>query len=244
MKKLLLLFVLISSLTLTAQESVLLRLNYQKGDSYTMNVEQSQNMGAQGGVNMKISMDMDVVNVSKDTLIANSKIKTIVMDMLQGGMSMSYDSTVKEEDLDEVGKMMKNQFAPMMKATVITKTTTRGEVTNVQVEPITPGMDQFLQQSGGIKYPKEKVSVGSTWSTDLEQNGLKISTIYKVSKIEDGKLHLNISGAVSGLGTGKLSGNSIIEIATGVQEEATSEILLDAGGVNMKITSKVITQKK
>ncbi|MFT5959265.1 MAG: hypothetical protein ACI8VJ_001021, partial [Polaribacter sp.] len=58
MKKLLFLFVLATTLNGTSQESVLLRANYNKGDVLEVKLVQSQNMGAQGGVDMKMSMDM------------------------------------------------------------------------------------------------------------------------------------------------------------------------------------------
>ena len=64
MKKLLFLFVLVTALSVTSQESVLLRANYKKGDVLEVKMEQSQNMGAKGGVDMKMSMDMIVT--SKD----------------------------------------------------------------------------------------------------------------------------------------------------------------------------------
>ena len=85
-------------------------------------------MGAKGGVDMKISMDMIVTSKEGDMLSTESKIKSINMNMLQGGMAMSYDSSMKEEDLDEMGKMMKQQFDPMMKSTITSKVNIKGEI--------------------------------------------------------------------------------------------------------------------
>jgi hypothetical protein len=107
MKKLLFLFVFATALNLTSQESILLRANYKKGDVLEVKMEQSQNMGAKGGLDMKMSMDMIVTSKDGDMLTTESRIKWINMNMLQGGMAMSYDSSMKEEDLDQTGKMMK-----------------------------------------------------------------------------------------------------------------------------------------
>lgn len=95
MKKLLFLFVLVTAINVTSQESVLLRANYKKGDVLEVKMEQSQNMGAKGGVDMKMSMDMIVTSKDGDMLTTESKIKSINMNMLQGGMAMSYDSSMK-----------------------------------------------------------------------------------------------------------------------------------------------------
>ena len=46
MKKIILLALAIATFTASAQESVLLRLNYNKGDNYLTTVELKQNMGS------------------------------------------------------------------------------------------------------------------------------------------------------------------------------------------------------
>lgn len=243
MKKLLVLFLLATTFNVAAQKSVLLRANYNIGDKYLVNVDQSQNMGAQGGLDMKIVMDMSILNKEQDTLTAQTKIKSIVMNMLQGGQVMSFDSSTKDEDLDEIGKMMKQQFAPMMQANIITKMNTRGEILNVDVQPMTPGMEQFTKQSGSINYPEEKISVGYSWTEDDTQNGMKIATVYKVSKIENGNVYLDVTGTVSGLGTGTVKGNTVIDIETGMQSKANVEIVIDMNGSEMKISTKSTTTK-
>lgn len=243
MKKLLLLFVFATSLSAFCQDSVLLRANYNVGDEFLIDLEQSQNMGAAGGVDMKIKMNMSITEKEGDNFTAESKISTIKMNMLQAGMMMDFDSTKKEEDLDETGKMLKQQFDPMMKALIITKMTNRGEPLDTKVEPMTPGMEDFAKQSGGIEYPKEKVSVGSSWSKEANQQGMKIVTKYTVSKISDGKVYLDVTGDVSGMGAGKVTGTIVIDAATGLQDSANTEVKVSANGAEVTITAKVKTTK-
>jgi hypothetical protein len=69
--------------------------------------EQSYNMSAKGGLDIKMSMEIIVTSKHGDIITSKSKIKSINMNMLQGGMDMSCDSSMKEEDLDRMGKMMK-----------------------------------------------------------------------------------------------------------------------------------------
>ena len=243
MKKLLFLFVLVTAINATSQESVLLRANYKKGDVLEVKMEQSQNMGAKGGVDMKMSMDMVVTSKDGDMLTTESKIKSINMNMLQGGMAMSYDSSMKEEDLDEMGKMMKQQFDPMMKSTIIAKVNSQGEILETKVEPSNPAMDQIIAQAKGVIYPNEEVLVGTSWSDVTSQQGMSVTSIYTVSKIENGKVYINITGAVTGMGEGDIKGDLVVDIETGIQDSASSEMAVNAGGMDMKISTKTTTTK-
>ena len=243
MKKLLFLFVLVTAINATSQESVLLRANYKKGDVLEVKMEQSQNMGAKGGVDMKMSMDMIVTSKDGDMLTTESKIKSINMNMLQGGMAMSYDSSMKVEDLDEMGKMMKQQFDPMMKSTIIAKVNSQGEILETKVEPSNPAMDQIIAQAKGVIYPNEEVLVGTSWSDVTSQQGMSVTSIYTVSKIENGKVYINITGAVTGMGEGDIKGDLVVDIETGIQDSASSEMAVNAGGMDMKISTKTTTTK-
>ena len=243
MKKLLFLFLLVTAINATSQESVLLRANYKKGDVLEVKMEQSQNMGAKGGVDMKMSMDMIVTSKDGDMLTTESKIKSINMNMLQGGMAMSYDSSMKDDDLDEMGKMMKQQFDPMMKSTIIAKVNSQGEILETKVEPSNPAMDQIIAQAKGVIYPNEEVLVGTSWSDVTSQQGMSVTSIYTVSKIENGKVYINITGAVTGMGEGDIKGDLVVDIETGIQDSASSEMAVNAGGMDMKISTKTTTTK-
>ena len=244
MKKLLFLFVLVTALSVTSQESVLLRANYKKGDVLEVKMEQSQNMGAKGGVDMKMSMDMIVTSKDGDIITTESKIKSINMNMLQGGIAMSYDSAMKEEDLDEIGKMMKQQFDPMMKSTIISKVNIQGEILEAKVEPSNPAMDQQLtKQAKVVKYPSEEVSVGTSWSDVTSQQGMNVTSIFTVSKIENGKVYINITGSVTGMGEGDVKGDLVVDIETGIQDSASSEMAINAGGIDMKFSTTTTMSK-
>ena len=97
MKKLLFLFVFSTTFMVVAQESVLLRLNYEVGDVLLVEQNVSQNMGAQGGMDMKIEMDMTITGKVQEVFSTESKIKAVNMNMLQGGMVMSFDSSKDAE---------------------------------------------------------------------------------------------------------------------------------------------------
>lgn len=244
MKKLLLLFVFSIAFNSVAQESVLLRANYKKGETYLVNLDQSQSMGAQGGIDMKMTMSMEVTAASDEKITTSSNIKSINMNMLQGGNVMTYDSSTKEEDLDEMGKMMSQQFKPMMQAKIISTLTSRGKILETKVDPSNPMMDQFTKQTKGVTYPEEKVSVGSSWEDEVNEQGMTVKTVYTVSKIAAGKVYIDVSGTISGMGTGDVKGKLIVNADSGVQETLNLIMNMNAGGMEMKITTKSTTTKK
>lgn len=235
------LFVLVTVAT-SAQKSVLLRANYNQDNSYVITIEQQQNMGLQGGFNMSITMQMNVIDVSNTEIKTASKIETIKMDMLQAGQEFKYDSTKSDEELDAMGKALKAQFDPMMKSSILSTLNKRGKLLSIKSEPANANMDQFSNQSS-IEYPEEKVSVGSIWSSEDENMGMKMKTLYTVTKIENGIVYADISGSVSGMGEGTIKGKTEIDIKTGIQKMLENEVNIKAMGQDMKVTSKIYTRK-
>ena len=104
-------------------------------------------------------------------------------------------------------------------------------------------MDQFTKQAKGIKYPKEKGAVGSSWEDATNQQGMEVKTIYTVSKIENGKVYIDVSGTVSGIGEGDVRGELIVDIEMGIQDIANIEMSLKANGMEMNIVTKSRTTK-
>ena len=244
MKKVLIALLVITSITTTAQESVLLRLNYTKGDSFLVTTESNQNMGSQGGMNMKMTMGMIVDDVVEDNIKTESQITSIVMDMMQGGMTMSYDSNKNDEELDQMGQMLKSQFAPMMESVIYNTLDSQGNVIDTKLDPAIPGMEQMTNRAmNTINYPKEKVSVGSSWTSENEIQGMKMTTKYTVSSIADGFVTLDLSGDMSGVGTGTIKGKSTVEISSGMSINSEIEITIATQGMNITGTTKTTVSK-
>ena len=243
MKKGILLTLLMMAFAATAQESVLLRLNYNKGDNYVTSIELKQSMGAQGGMSMTMFMNSNVSSVNDQSIMLESKVESVVMNMNQGGMVMDYDSNKSIEELDQMGQMMKSQFDPILKATIYNSVDRYGNVLEVKVEPSLPGMEQFTGSQNAINFPEEEVSIGSSWESESENQGMKIVTKYTVANINDGMISLDIAGDVSGIGTGTLIGKSTVEISSGVQTNATIEMNLSAQGIEMNLIT-TSTMKK
>lgn len=244
MKKVLIALLVITTLSATAQESVLLRLNYTKGDSFLVTTESNQSMGAQGGMNMKMTMGMIVADVEEEIIKTESQITSIVMNMMQGGMTMNYDSNKSDEELDQMGQMLKSQFAPMMEAVIYNTLDLQGNMIDTKLDPAIPGMEQITNRSmNTINYPKEKVSVGSSWTSENENQGMKMTTKYTVSSIADGLVTLDVSGDMSGAGTGTIKGKSTVEISSGISNNSEIEITIATQGMNITATTKITVSK-
>ena len=245
MKKVLILFVMAIAMNVAAQESVLLRLNYTKGDSFLVTTESNQSMGSQGGMNMKMTMGMIVADVAEENIKTESQITSIVMDMMQGGMTMNYDSNKCDEELDQMGQMLKSQFAPMMEAVIYNTLDLQGNMIDTKLDPAIPGMEQITNRSmNAINYPKEKVSVGSSWSSESENQGMNMTTKYTVSSIADGFVTLDVSGDMSGAaGTGTIKGKTTIDISTGISNNSEIEMTIATQGMNITGTTKVTVSK-
>ena len=209
-----------------------------------MTVESKQGMGAQGGVNMKMNMGMIVSEVSGDNVKTESKILSVVLDMMQGGMAMSYDSNKKDEELDQMGQMLKSQFDPMMNSIIYNSYDKLGNITETKVEPSVPGMNQLTEASGSVIYPNEKISVGSSWSSNKDNQGMKTTTTYTVSQIKDGIVYLDITGNVSGAAaSGSVKGSSEIEVSTGLAKKTSIEVAISNQGMDITINSNITMTK-
>jgi hypothetical protein len=240
MKKIFTLLTIAITLTISAQESTLLRLNYNVGDQYlvSMNVSQGEMM------RMIFEMNMDIKEIQDTIYNVEMGIKRINMKMSQGGMKMAYDSNLGDDVLDDMGKMMKTQFEPMLAAKIFTKISQRAESLETTVEPNIPGMDQFTNNSGTVVYPKEAVKVGDSWTAKKTEKGIEMKFNYTVKSIEKSIVNVEISGIISQQAEGTISGVMEIERATGNVNSTSIDMIMNVSGqemlVNIGMTSKKI----
>ena len=242
MKKLILLLFVVSANISLAQETALLRLNYEKGASYDVTMNMSQDMGAIMSMGMGITINLKITEVYKDTYDSEMKFTKMTMDMLQGGNAMSFDSTKSEEDLDAGGKQMKTQMQPMLDALMYAKGNNLGEIIEIKIEPNVMGMEDIAKQSSSVVYPKEAVKVGDNWSMTKEEKGMKMDFVYTVKTILDDNVILDITGEISGMATGKITGDMQIDRASGVPLDSNINMVMNVSGQEMisKVTMKTI----
>ena len=241
MKKLFILFLVVSSTISVAQESVVLRVKQKKGDKFLMKMNQTMTSTAMMMTNNMV-MTMEVLDSEKDIFTSEIKITKVAMDMMQGTMQMSYDSSKENDDLDEMGQMLKTQIDPLLKVVISTKTNKFGEVLEVVVEPAIQGTEQFKNQNN-VSFPKEPLKVGDTWTNDNEAQGMKTTIEYKVIKITKDSVSLTANGTISGAGTGTLKGTFEIDRNTGLTLKSVIDSDINAQGQSMKVGAEITMEK-
>ena len=239
MKKIFTLLTIALTLTISAQKSTLLRLNYNVGDQYlvSMNVSQGEMM------DMNFEMKMDIKEIIDTIYNVEMGIEGIKMKMSQGGMEMSYDSSSSDDELDDMGKMMKTQFEPLLAAKIFTKMSHRAESLETIVEPEMPGMDQFTNSAGTVVYPKEAVKVGDTWTAEKTEKGMEMKFNYTVKSIDKSVVNVEISGTISELADGTISGVMEIEKETGNVNSTSMDMNMNISGQEMVMTIGMTSKK-
>jgi FKBP-type peptidyl-prolyl cis-trans isomerase 2 len=243
MKKLFILFLVISANLSLAQDAVLLRVKYEEGATYNVAMKMSQEMGAMMSMGMTIDMDLKVTSVQEETYDSEMKFTKMTMDMLQAGNAISYDSSKSDDELDEGGKMMKTQMGPMLEAVIYAKGNHLGEIIEAKVEPNVIGMEDIAQQSSNIVYPTEAVKVGSTWTNSKDEKGMIMEYIYTVKSISEDKIVLDLTGEVSGMAVGKITGTMDIERSSGIPVNSLIDMNLSVSGQDMKSTVTMVMTK-
>ncbi|MBL4569295.1 MAG: hypothetical protein JKY69_06540 [Flavobacteriaceae bacterium] len=244
MKKFFTLLLLAVTLVSTAQETTLLRLNYTKGDSYTMSMNMVQNVDGAPVMTMSMDMTIDIIDVTGDEYTSEMKFAKMKMDMFGGGMNVSFDSTKSDDELDAIGKMMKAQMGPMLKIVISTKGNNLGDILEMKIEPNIPGAADMANQKNNVVYPKHAVKVGDSWDIEREEKGMKMNFIYTVKSIEKKTVDLSVSGKISGLADGTISGTMNIERATGIPLKTVlnMDMTIQEQQMNSKIVA-VMTKK-
>jgi len=244
MKKILPIILIVTSLSLSAQDSVLLRLNYTQGDSYLVDTEIKTDMGRLGCMNMKVSWKKDVSEVSAEGVKLESKVVSIIVDMKQDGkITMNYDSSQKDEELDEMGQMLKSKFDPMMNAIFHTSLDNLGNVIETRTVPDIPGIEELLSNVNTVILPEEKVSVGTTWTSEVKKQGIIMSIKYTVSNIVNGNVTLDISGNAKGVESGSIKGKETIEIGDGISKNSMAEMTIVCEEMTIHITVNSLVTK-
>lgn len=233
MKNMLLLFLATFVLATTAQEKVTLRYNFKEGDVYEIKMTMKQEVGSFMAQTTEIIMTQKTVSASDDLITVESSIDKMKMDIIQGTNAVSYDSSKSDDELDETGKMMKEQVGPFLTVTMTSKMNGLGEIKDVVVEPKIPGVEEMTKQTSSIIYPKEALQVGNNWEMTNSEGGMEFKMIYTVKEITSDNVQLVISGNVTGAASGSINGKMTIERDSGVPASSEIEMLMDIQGQQM-----------
>jgi hypothetical protein len=191
-----------------------------------------------------MDMEMEVTAAENENYDTKTKFTNMSMEVLQGGNLMTFDSSKSDDELDAAGKMMKSQMGPMLEAVIYSKVTTLGKASVVSIEPMIPGVEDIASQSSSVVYPKEAVKLGSTWTMSKEEKGMKMDFLYTVQSISKENVLVDVSGEVSGMGSGKISGNVTIDRVSGIPMKSLVEMNLSVAEQKFKMKATTETAKK
>lgn len=242
-KSILTTLVLVFTLASFAQESVLLRLNYKKGDSYLLKMDMKQDMGIMK-MDMKMHLKTDVITVNNGAFNTKNQFVKIAMDMEAQGQEIHYDSDAKEEEMDDLAKGMHAEMKPLKETIILITYDALGNVTESKIEEGKSNIEAFKENMTSFVLPKQEVSVGSTWNNEkTSTKGVKMEYIYKVTAIKEKEVLLDVSGKISELATGNITGTAVLDRETGTLSNMELKLNMEMMGMSVKSEITTIVEK-
>lgn len=242
MKKNITIALLFLSLGIFAQETVTLRLKYEKGDAYLMKMETNQNMGM-GDMKLTFDLNIDVKDVKDDVYSTEMSVKRVKAKMNQMGMDISYDSNDKEEDMSMMAKMMHGKMKGILDILIATETNDLAKVIAAKVVKGKGDADMITKNSNTVVYPKEPISKGYKWSQTITNSNIKMTYNYVVNSITSDSVLLDVDGVMSEGTTGTMKGTMKINKQTGIPTKSNMTINLDIKGQEFKSDVIITTTK-
>ena len=242
-----------------SNDSVVLRINVKKGQSFTVKgkINQLMNINAQGmnmsvpqTIEMRQSLSIDEVNGEQIT--TSSSVDAFKLTMTQMGMKLTYDSEHPENNspmlagqTDELDKNIGKKFTTIYN--------NRGEL--LQSEEIT---SNFNYQTGVIiPFPEEPVHVGSQWTQDTTMSinniDMKAVNTYTVSEITKKTVTLTQTTTMKGDSKSmamdmsmSAEGTIIIDRATGIVTKTSCKMncsmTIEEQGMKIPMTMSMTTE--
>ncbi len=243
MKKFCLVLSILFTIHSFAQEKVLLRLKFDKGDTYTSNIKTYQKIGDKAETNMVMFFIMEVLGVENGVYDIKATFPQIIMDVTAEGKTVHYDSRQNEAEMDEMAKSMHDRMKSVTETTINLKINERGETLSAKVFG---EEEEFNYQDTGnsITYPLEEVSIGSTWKETKGTAGLDVNYEYEVTSIDSDKVGIKLTGTMAGLEGTSLNGSGFVNRANGSLESFTMDMVMDMFGQKMETKVNAITEKK
>lgn len=246
MKKFLILFLVAISVGVIAQESVLLRLKYNKGDQYVMDMKMKQTMSVGVETTTTMQIKNTVIDVKNQQFIVDQQTGKTTVDANYMGKILHYDSTMKAEEMDEQLKAIDAQMKPFLTSVFTFTYNDLGEILDAQLKSGNANAEMIKRNNRDLAtvYPKEKMKIGSSWSKKIVQtNGAEMNKTYTVSQIDKKFVYMNIEGIITGTAIGSLKGKMKINRATGVLEASHTENTINMMEQEVKTEINIFNKK-
>lgn len=218
----LLVLVGLATLSFTVANGVMLRLQPQQGQTYTINMKTNMvSMLEVQGQTMNMSQIMEIrqsftpLEVNSEQSVIQSQVQAIKMTSSQMGMKLEYDSEHPEKNSPMLAGQT-SAFDAMLK-----------EIDTLTYDNLGQRIGEAEAMSVGqlgsviIQLPKKEVNVGSQWTFDKKQNvndtEISVKMTYTVNAISKKSVDVSIAGTVeSSEVTGTYEGTASINPQTGL----------------------------
>lgn len=244
MKKILLALLLCVGTLAFSQEKVLLRLNYEKGDTYEVKMTMNQNMGEMMTMDMTMSMNLNVTNVEDDNIVTEATYSHAKMDMESMGQKMGYDSNTKESEMDPFAQGMHVEMKKLLETVIEIENDKLGNITSTELKAGTSDISAFKDNMSGMVYPEDAVEVGTKWTVTKEQQGMTFEYTYEIVSITSDTVELEIKGNITGAADGTFDGKSSIDKDTGNVDISEMNMSFSVEGQDVKSKIVITSVKK
>jgi len=239
MRKIALFLLFMTTVSLSAQ-TITLKDKSRKGDIFSMKWQSLQQSKKMGSMTLTYELDKIISESSEDQITARSKVKRLLVDISQDGATYRYDSKVKNP-LSQMAKVLKKQFDPMAKVTIITDTDRYGKL--IRSETIPPSQTNAI---GGFQfyYPQKPIQQNSSWTSSYEDQASGTITLkYLVTKISDTTVFIDFNGNSKDMKTMKSKGTIEVDIKTGAVKKVTMKTEITAYGGLVKGKTTITSTK-
>lgn len=248
-KKIVTVFLLVASVSIAAQESVLLQYNFKKGDQYLIEMNLKQDMAPIMSMDIDLSMVMKSIGKDGNNLKNTYQIKRMKMLMGAQGQNIEFDSDAKDEDLSDEEKKMKAEIEPALKAIIYQTIDRTGKVVEQKMVPDVKGAMSLMNQNQftNMEYPTTPVKVGSSWNYSQNMNGTNMKVKYTVTKITKENVFADITGEIEGVsGTEadvSIGGKTKIDRSSGMVVDMNFVMNMSASGMGIKMNVAMKSKK-
>lgn len=246
MKKIFYTLLMIFSLSAIAQESVDLKVNYQKGDKYRSKIV-TKNYSMYAPIKSTTYFQTATVKEVKDDVYKlEIGIDRILISGNNGGKPIEYDSSAKQLDPSVKGlhSRHENDLSTIIGIEVNKKgkTIKKRTISGASIAEASPCKTHLLE------LPDEPLEVDTEWDGGHSKNNLITAYNYTVTKITDTTISVALQGSQVAEYTLKpqafFDGTIEIDRATSVPTKKNIKVYMSVGNKKAKVSEVTVTTEK
>lgn len=235
-----------ASCSLTAQESIMLRLRPQTG--LVCNIEskeltQVQSNGFEVSVNNEIKTAITIKDVTETQTEIEAQIESLKSNTsAMMGIGVKYDSDHPKDNNPDLAK----QYDPLIKKAINVAYDEMGNAIGEMPKAYEDLLSKVFMHVF-IQFPKEQVNIGSKWSFDTPKSG--ISWTYTITSISKKKVEASFVGIMktdnmSGVIEGTASIHPTMGVITKSNSRSTISVTESTGNNSTIVMNTTISVKE